>query len=86
MIKPSIKNENQQVHAAKDPEFETLYTKSILLNKCIRAWMVAQDQPNQRSQSREPTNQEILKVWNEWERQISNFSASHIVYYFTFHG
>jgi photosystem II P680 reaction center D2 protein len=28
-----------------DPEFKTFYTKNILLNKGIRAWIVAQDQP-----------------------------------------
>jgi photosystem II P680 reaction center D2 protein len=28
-----------------DPEFETFYTKNILLNKSIRAWIAAQDQP-----------------------------------------
>ncbi|KAK8503141.1 hypothetical protein V6N12_067529 [Hibiscus sabdariffa] len=31
----------------KDPEFETFYTKNILLNEGIRAWMAAQDQPHE---------------------------------------
>lgn len=28
--------------------FETFYTKNILLNEGIRAWMAAQDQPHER--------------------------------------
>ena len=28
-------------------EFETFYTKNILLNEGIRAWMAAQDQPHE---------------------------------------
>ncbi|MFS7942676.1 putative photosystem II [Helianthus anomalus] len=38
---------SQEIRAAKDPEFETFYTKNILLNKGIRAWMTAQDQPHE---------------------------------------
>ncbi|XVE92794.1 hypothetical protein REPUB_Repub01dG0132500 [Reevesia pubescens] len=38
---------SHEIRAAKDPEFETFYTKNILLNKGIRAWMVAQDQPHE---------------------------------------
>ena len=30
-----------------DPEFETFYTKNILLNEGIRSWMAAQDQPHE---------------------------------------
>ncbi|KAK4434431.1 Photosystem II D2 protein [Sesamum alatum] len=33
-----------EIHAAEDPEFETFYTKNILVNEGIRAWMAAQDQ------------------------------------------
>ncbi|NEQ22790.1 MAG: photosystem II protein D2, partial [Microcoleus sp. SIO2G3] len=29
------------------PEFETFYTKNILLNEGIRAWMAPQDQPHE---------------------------------------
>ncbi|MCD9641062.1 hypothetical protein HAX54_026884 [Datura stramonium] len=36
---------SQEISAAEDPEFETFYTKNILLNESIRAWMAAQDQP-----------------------------------------
>uniref|UniRef100_A0ACD5X6L0 Uncharacterized protein n=1 Tax=Avena sativa TaxID=4498 RepID=A0ACD5X6L0_AVESA len=36
----------QEIRAAEDPEFETFYTKNILLNEGIRAWMAAQDQPH----------------------------------------
>ncbi|KAK2985109.1 hypothetical protein RJ640_022987 [Escallonia rubra] len=36
---------SQEIRAAEDPEFETFYTKNILLNEGIRAWMAAQDQP-----------------------------------------
>nr|GEU46732.1 photosystem II protein D2, chloroplastic [Tanacetum cinerariifolium] len=38
---------SQEIRAAKDPEFETFYTKNILLNEGIRAWMAAQDQPHE---------------------------------------
>ncbi|KAL8257322.1 hypothetical protein R6Q59_029363 [Mikania micrantha] len=37
-----------EIHAAEDPEFETFYTKNILLNEGIRAWMAAQDQPHEK--------------------------------------
>jgi len=39
---------SQEIRAAEDPEFETFYTKNILLNEGIRAWMAAQDQPHER--------------------------------------
>ncbi|KAL4392718.1 hypothetical protein AHAS_Ahas03G0373100 [Arachis hypogaea] len=38
---------SQEIRAAEDPEFETFYTKNILLNEGIRAWMTAQDQPHE---------------------------------------
>ncbi|EFJ05007.1 hypothetical protein SELMODRAFT_137879 (mitochondrion) [Selaginella moellendorffii] len=38
---------SQEVRAAEDPEFETPYTKNILSNEGIRAWMAAQDQPHE---------------------------------------
>ncbi|TYI30115.1 hypothetical protein ES332_A05G362700v1 [Gossypium tomentosum] len=38
---------SQEIHAAEDPEFETFYTKNILLNEGIRAWMASQDQPHE---------------------------------------
>jgi len=38
---------SQEIRAAEDPEFETFYTKNILLNEVIRAWMAAQDQPHE---------------------------------------
>ena len=31
-----------------DFHFETFYTKNILLNEGIRAWMAAQDQPHEK--------------------------------------
>ena len=31
----------------EDPKFETFYTKNILLNEGIRAWMAAQDQSHE---------------------------------------
>jgi len=39
---------SQEVRAAEDPEFETFYTKNLLLNEGIRAWMAPQDQPAER--------------------------------------
>ncbi|KAH0773804.1 hypothetical protein KY290_010941 [Solanum tuberosum] len=36
-----------EIHVAEYPEFETFYTKNILLNEGIRAWMAAQDQPHE---------------------------------------
>ena len=34
---------SQEIRAAKDPEFKTFYTKNILLNEGISAWMEAPD-------------------------------------------
>jgi photosystem II P680 reaction center D2 protein len=39
---------SQEIRAAEDPEFETFYTKNILLNEGIRSWMAAQDQPHEK--------------------------------------
>jgi photosystem II P680 reaction center D2 protein len=39
---------SQEIRAAEDPESKTFYTKNILLNEGIRAWMVAQDQPHEK--------------------------------------
>ena len=39
---------SQELRAAEDPEFETFYTKNILLNEGIRAWMAVQDQPHEK--------------------------------------
>lgn len=36
---------SQEIRAAQDPEFETFYTKNILLNEGVRAWMSEIDQP-----------------------------------------
>ena len=38
---------SQELRAAEDPEFETFYTKNILLNEGLRAWMATQDQPHE---------------------------------------
>ena len=38
---------SQELRAAEDPEFETFYTKNILLNEGLRARMAPQDQPHQ---------------------------------------
>ncbi|GJU11371.1 photosystem II D2 protein [Tanacetum coccineum] len=38
---------SQEIRAAEDLEFETFYTKNILLHEGIRAWMAAQDQPHE---------------------------------------
>jgi photosystem II P680 reaction center D2 protein len=38
---------SQEIRAAEDPESETFYTKNILLNEGIHAWMEAQDQPHE---------------------------------------
>ncbi|KAI3758449.1 hypothetical protein L6452_06012 [Arctium lappa] len=35
---------SQEIRTTEDLEFETFYTKNILLNEGIRAWMAAQDQ------------------------------------------
>ncbi|MEA5468235.1 photosystem II protein D2, partial [Spirulina sp. 06S082] len=36
-----------EIRAAEDPEFETFYTKNILLNEGLRAWLAPEDQPHQ---------------------------------------
>jgi photosystem II P680 reaction center D2 protein len=38
---------SQEIKAAEDPEFETFYTKNILLNEGIRLWMALEDQPHE---------------------------------------
>jgi photosystem II P680 reaction center D2 protein len=38
---------SQEIRAAEDPEFETFYTKNLLLNEGLRAWMAPQDQPHE---------------------------------------
>ena len=38
---------SQEIYAMEDYEFKTFYTKNILLNEGIRAWMTAQDQPHE---------------------------------------
>ena len=39
---------SQELKAAEDPEFETFYTKNILLNEGIRLWMAVQDQAHEK--------------------------------------
>ena len=39
--------ESKKIRAAEDPEFETFYTKNILLNEGLRAWMAPADQPHE---------------------------------------
>lgn len=41
---------SQELKASEDPEFETFYTKNILLNEGIRLWMSVQDQPHENFQ------------------------------------
>ena len=38
---------SQELKGGEDPEFETFYTKNILLNEGIRLWMAVQDQPHE---------------------------------------
>ena len=38
---------SQELRAAEDPEFETFYTKNILLNEGLRNWMAQVDQPHE---------------------------------------
>lgn len=38
---------SQEMRAAEDAEFETFYTKNILLNEGLRAWMAPTDQPHE---------------------------------------
>ena len=41
---------SQELKAAEDPEFETFYTKNILLNYEIRLWVAVHDQPHENFQ------------------------------------
>jgi photosystem II P680 reaction center D2 protein len=41
---------SQELKASEDPEFETFYTKNVLLNEGIRLWMSVQDQPHENYQ------------------------------------
>jgi photosystem II P680 reaction center D2 protein len=38
---------SQEIRAASDPEFETFYSKNILLNEGLRAWLATADQPHE---------------------------------------
>ncbi|WAL59780.1 photosystem II D2 protein (photosystem q(a) protein) [Thermocoleostomius sinensis] len=38
---------SQELRAAADPEYETFYTKNILLNEGLRVWMAEADQPHE---------------------------------------
>ena len=38
---------SQELKASEDPEFETFYTKNILLNEEIRLWMAIHDQSHE---------------------------------------
>ena len=39
---------SQELKATEDLEFESFYTKNILLNEEIRPWMAIQDQPHEK--------------------------------------
>ena len=39
--------DQKEIRAAEDPEFETFYTKNVLLNEGLRAWMAPADQPHE---------------------------------------
>ena len=41
---------SQELKASEDPEFESFYTKNILLNDGIRLWMAVQDQTHEKYQ------------------------------------
>ena len=41
---------SQELKATEDLEFETFYTKNILLNEGIHLWMAVQDQPHENFQ------------------------------------
>ena len=51
---------SQELKAAEDPEFETFYTKNILLNEGIRLWMTVQDQPHENFQFPEEVFKEVI--------------------------
>jgi photosystem II P680 reaction center D2 protein len=38
---------SQEIRAAEDPSYENFYTKNILLNDGLRAWMAPADQPHE---------------------------------------
>ena len=41
---------SQEIRAAEDPSYENFYTKNILLNDGLRAWMATADQPGENFQ------------------------------------
>ena len=41
---------SQELKGSEDPQFETFYTKNILLNEGIRLWIAVQDQPHENFQ------------------------------------
>ncbi|KAK8491530.1 hypothetical protein V6N12_057959 [Hibiscus sabdariffa] len=66
---------SQEIRAAEDPEFETFYTKNILLNEGIRAWMAAQDQPHENLIFPE----EVLPRGNALLNQFRSCSFTHVI-------
>ena len=42
---------SQEIRAAEDPEFETFYTKNILLNEGLRTWLAPVDQPHENTKT-----------------------------------
>ena len=38
---------SQEIRSASDPEFESFYTKNILLNEGLRIWLATADQPHE---------------------------------------
>ena len=66
---------SQELKAAEDPEFETFYTKNILLNEGIRLWMSVQDQPGENFQFPE----EVLPRGNLYSVVWGSISLYHVV-------
>merc|ERR1711937_596859 len=67
---------SQEIRAAEDPEFETFYTKNILLNEGIRAWMAAQDQPHEKLVF---PNGEVLDIFSYFASGVLHLVASAVL-------
>merc|ERR1711937_1048535 len=67
---------SQEIRAAEDPEFETFYTKNILLNEGIRAWMAAQDQPHEKLVF---PNGEVLDIFSYFVSGVLHLISSAVL-------
>ena len=63
---------SQEIRASEDPEFETFYTKNILLNEGLRAWM----------ETSRSTTREFCVFWRKFFLEVMHFDNFEVFFYF----